>query len=95
MSDQLTIAEVTQILGISPDSVMRKFAKVKGVVDIGSPETPKKRRYRVLRIPLSVVEKYLRDKGGPVSISPPERNKPVGPANSPTEDELCPFGEGA
>jgi hypothetical protein len=51
MSDLLTIEEVATILNVSPDTVTRRFAKVKGVIDIGSPETPRRRRYRVLRIP--------------------------------------------
>jgi hypothetical protein len=89
MSELLTVADVAQILGISADGVTRKFAKVKGVVDIGSPETPKRRRYRVLRIPVSVVEKYLRDRGGPITVTPPERKKPSRPASPPSADELA------
>ena len=50
MSDLLTVAEVAKILEGSEDTVLRRFEKVKGVVDLGSAETPRKRRYRVLRI---------------------------------------------
>jgi len=51
MPDELlTVAEVAAILRVSDDTVTRRFAKVKGVIDLGSPETPKRRRYRVLRI---------------------------------------------
>ena len=69
MSELLTVGEVAQILGVSDDTVTRRFAKVKGVIDLGSPETPKRRRYRVLRIPKSVVEKFLLTRGGPVEIT--------------------------
>jgi hypothetical protein len=92
MSELLTIEEVAKILNVSPDTVTRRFAKVKGVVDLGSPETPKRRRYRVLRIPKSVLEKYLLTRGGPVSIeTPPKPPKPSKQKASdvpPTEDEL-------
>lgn len=73
MSELLTIEEVATILNVSPDTVTRRFAKVKGVIDLGSPETPKRRRYRVLRIPKTVVEKFLLARGGPVEIKTPTR----------------------
>lgn len=92
MSELLTIEEVAKILNVSPDTVTRRFAKVKGVIDIGSPETPKRRRYRVLRIPKSVLEKYLLTRGGPASIdTPPKPPKPSKQKASdvpPSEDEL-------
>lgn len=74
MSELLTISEVAEILGVGEDTVTRRFAKVKGVIDLGSPETPKRRRYRVLRIPKAVVEKFLLARGGgPVEIKTPAR----------------------
>jgi len=73
MSELLTISEVAEILGVGEDTVTRRFAKVKGVIDLGSPETPKRRRYRVLRIPKTVVEKFLLARGGPVEIKTPTR----------------------
>lgn len=73
MSELLTIEEVATIMNVSPDTVTRRFAKVKGVIDLGSPETPKRRRYRVLRIPKTVVEKFLLARGGPVEIKTPTR----------------------
>jgi hypothetical protein len=91
MSDLLTIEEVATILNVSPDTVTRRFAKVKGVIDIGSPETPRRRRYRVLRIPKSVVEKYLLARGGPVEVKPPSRPEkaPKKKLNvPPSEDEI-------
>ena len=91
MSELLTVEQVAQILGVSPDTVTRRFAKVKGVIDLGSPETPKRRRYRVLRIPKSVVEKFLLTRGGPVEIQTPARpprRKAGGASDPPDEDEI-------
>jgi hypothetical protein len=90
MSELLTVEEVAQILGVSPDTVTRRFAKVKGVIDLGSPETPKRRRYRVLRIPKSVVEKFLLARGGPVEITTPVRppRRKASASDPLDEDEL-------
>jgi hypothetical protein len=63
-----TVAEVAAFLRVSDDTVYRRFGKVKGVIDLGSPETPKRRRYRVLRIPKSVVEKFLISRGGNLRV---------------------------
>jgi hypothetical protein len=78
MSDLLTVAEVAKILKVSEDTVLRRFEKVKGVVDLGSAETPRKRRYRVLRIPKIIVEKFVLARGGHVHIEmpPPIQQKP-------------------
>jgi hypothetical protein len=84
MSELLTISEVAEILGVGEDTVTRRFARVKGVIDLGSPETPKRRRYRVLRIPKSVVEKFLQARGGSVDIKTPTRDskrKPPAPSH--------------
>ncbi len=59
MSEILNVATVAVILKCSPDTVVRRFAKVKGVVNLGTEETRGKRRYRVLRIPKHVVEKFV------------------------------------
>ncbi len=67
-----TLVEVATILKCSPDTVARKFARLPGVVDMGTPENLKrhKRRYRVLRIPKATFEKYLTEKAGhPVTVS--------------------------
>jgi len=93
MSDLLTIEEVATILNVSPDTATRRFAKVKGVIDIGSPETPKRRRYRVLRVPKSVVEKYLLARGGlVVEVTAPSRPQKASKQRvlkvPPTEDEI-------
>lgn len=54
-----TVAEVAAILKISKDSVIRKFSTVPGVIDLGSPETGRKRQYRVLRIPREALERFI------------------------------------
>jgi hypothetical protein len=92
VSELLTVSEVAEILGVGYDTVVRRFSKVKGVIDLGSPETPKRRRYRVLRIPKSVVEKFLLARGGSVEIEmparPPKASKKKVLNTLPTEDEL-------
>src|SRR6266568_2742249 len=59
VSELLTVAQVATVLKVSEDTVVRRFAKVKGVIDLGVGETRHKRRYRVLRIPVAVVEGHL------------------------------------
>ncbi|MGA9134940.1 MAG: helix-turn-helix domain-containing protein [Candidatus Sulfotelmatobacter sp.] len=94
MSELMTVPEVAALLNVSEETVTRRFAKVKGVIDLGSPETPKKRRYRVLRIPQSVVEKYVLSKGGRVAMpetpsQPVKRGRPSRkPTTARSEDEL-------
>jgi len=69
MPDELfTVAEVATFLRVSGDTVVRRFAKLPGVIDIGRAETRAKRRYRVLRIPKTVVEKFLVSRGGSLRI---------------------------
>jgi len=57
-----TVAEAAEILKVSTDKVTRMFEDEPGVVDLGSPETLHKRRYRVLRIPHSVFNRVLHKK---------------------------------
>jgi hypothetical protein len=75
MNDQLlTVRDVALILQCGEDAVVRRFAKMPGVIDLGTPETRNRRRYRVLRIPKAVVEKYLAGKSGrSVTVTVPER----------------------
>jgi len=75
MSDVLlTVKDVAIILQCGEDSVVRRFAKMPGVIDLGKPETRSHRRYRVLRIPKVVVEQYLTNKSGrSVSVEIPQR----------------------
>ena len=75
MSELMTVAQVAAVLKVSEDTVTRRFASVKGAIDLGSPETPRRRRYRVLRIPKTVVERYLAAKGSPVTIEVPTIRK--------------------
>ncbi|MBZ5690076.1 MAG: hypothetical protein LAP86_34250 [Acidobacteriia bacterium] len=74
MSELLTVRDVATILKCGEDAVVRRFAKMTGVIDLGKPETRSRRRYRVLRIPKTVVEQYLTTKSGrPVQIEVPPR----------------------
>jgi hypothetical protein len=70
MSELLTVEQVATLLQISTDTAIRRFARVKGVIDIGT-ETPKRRRYRVLRIPRTIVEKWAIQHGGRILESIP------------------------
>jgi len=80
MSTQLlTVRDVSEVLQCSEDAVIRRFAKMDGVIDLGK-TTLGVRRYRVLRIPKTVVERYLTSKlpksdrsARSVSIEVPER----------------------
>lgn len=60
-TEYLTPQEIAKLLKVSTDTVVRKFENRKGVVDLGSSESRFTRRYRVLRIPRSVFEAYLRE----------------------------------
>jgi hypothetical protein len=74
MSDLLTVRDVAQCLQVSEDKVIRLFARVDGVIDLGRPENINRRRYRVLRIPKAVVERYLTTKAGrSIHIEVPKR----------------------
>ena len=74
MSELLTVRDVAAVLKCGEDAVVRRFAKMPGVIDLGTQETRNRRRYRVLRIPKNVVEKYLATRSGrPVQIDVPER----------------------
>jgi hypothetical protein len=64
----LTPAEVGSILKLSPEAITKRFADVAGVHDLGSEEfvgrhgrERPKRRYRMLRIPRHVLDKYLNE----------------------------------
>ena len=74
MSDVLlTVKDVATVLQCREDAVVRRFAKVEGVIDLGRSALGV-RRYRVLRIPKTVVEQYLTKKSGrTVTVEVPER----------------------
>jgi len=59
ISEFLTPIEVSAILKVSTDTVMRKFSTIKGVIDLGTPERRFKRQYRTLRIPREVLERFI------------------------------------
>jgi AraC-like DNA-binding protein len=60
VEDELySIAEVATRLKISAVKVARMFEDEPGVIDLGAPEMKHKRRYRILRIPASVVNRVL------------------------------------
>lgn len=74
MSELLTVSEVALVLKCSEDAVVRRFANMDGVIDLGRAGSRDKRQYRVLRIPKVVVERYLTRKAGhPVQIEVPAR----------------------
>jgi hypothetical protein len=59
ISEFLTPAEAAAILKCSPETIIRRFERLPGVIDLGSPEGRFKRRYRVLRIPRNVFQRFL------------------------------------
>lgn len=61
--EYLTPSEAAEFLRVSPDTVIRWFGDRPGVIDLGSPEDVRhrKRRYRILRIPRSVFEKFIQE----------------------------------
>lgn len=56
-----TPAEVAELLKVSRDTVIRKFSNQPGVIDLGSPESGRKRQYRTLRIPREALERFIID----------------------------------
>ena len=59
LEEYLTPAEVAEILKVSLNTVIRRFEKVPGVIDLGGEERMHKRRYRTLRIPRSVLTRFI------------------------------------
>jgi hypothetical protein len=55
-----TPKEIAERLKLSADKVIRLFEKEPGVLVIENLGTPWKRRYRTLRIPQSVLERFTR-----------------------------------
>ena len=58
--DFLSVGEVAEILNVSRDAATRYFENLDGVIDLGHGETRQKRRYRYLRIPRYVLERFLK-----------------------------------
>jgi hypothetical protein len=44
MSELLTVRDVATVLKCGEDAVVRRFAKLPGVIDLGKPETRSRRR---------------------------------------------------
>jgi len=59
MPDFLTPADVARLLQVSEDTVYRRMGSLPGVINLGTEGDLRKRRYRVLRIPRPVLEKFL------------------------------------
>lgn len=57
-----TVDEVAKMLKVSRDTVSRRFENEPGVIDLGVPTRRYKRRYRVLRIPAAVLNRFLHKK---------------------------------
>jgi hypothetical protein len=57
-----TVDEVATMLRVSGDTVRRRFGIEPGVIDLGVPERRHKSRYRVLRIPAAVLNRFLHNK---------------------------------
>ena len=72
--DYLTIAEVADMLNISRDTVRRMFEKEPGVINVG-PRHGAGRRYRVLRIPRSVLNRVVATR----EVSQPDESRPTKP----------------
>jgi excisionase family DNA binding protein len=53
-----TVSEVADILRISRDTVIRRFENERGVVEMGD-SVAVKRRYRQLRIPKTVLDRFI------------------------------------
>jgi hypothetical protein len=54
-----TPQEAADILKVSRDFIINKFQNVPGVLNLGGSESRFKRRYRVLRIPSDVLERFM------------------------------------
>ena len=60
--DYLKVKDVAKELNISHDTAFRRFENRPGVLLEVSPETPNKRRYRMLRIPRQVLNRYIAER---------------------------------
>lgn len=61
--EYLTPQQISKLLKVSTNTVVRKFERRNGVLDLGSSESRFTRRYRVLRIPRTVFEAYVIEAG--------------------------------
>lgn len=72
-AEYLSASEVARVLGVSRDFVIRHFEGLPGVINLGHEETRNKRRYRVLRIPPSVLNRFLKENNRKPSVGPGNR----------------------
>lgn len=63
-TEYLTPAEVAKMLKVSQKTVLRMFADRPGVVHLGHSSRMNRRRYRLIRIPRSVLTQFLAERGG-------------------------------
>jgi hypothetical protein len=57
--EYLTVSEVAATLRLSPDSVARRFAGRRGVLDLGRGEEMHRRQYRQLRISRAALTDFI------------------------------------
>ncbi len=62
----LTPREAAAILRVSQSTISRLFKGRPDTIDLGHAGTRKKRSYRVLRIPLPVLQRFLAERSGAV-----------------------------
>lgn len=58
----LTVRQVASLLSVSDDTVLKQFAALEGVINIGTQEQMHKRRKQVLRIPSATLQRFLMNK---------------------------------
>ena len=55
-----TFAEIAEQWRVSPDTIRRLFEKEPGVLVLGDSSPRRKRRYRTIRVPASVLDRVRR-----------------------------------
>jgi hypothetical protein len=55
-----SVPEIAKLWSLSPDSVQKRFENEPGALVLGGEGSPHKRRYRMLRIPESVLRRVYR-----------------------------------
>jgi hypothetical protein len=68
----LTVAQVAKMLGVSRDTVRRRYRHRDGVLKYGHPETPIHRQYISLRIPAKTVHADIARMSGNLEPNHPE-----------------------
>jgi len=73
MPELLTVKDVATVLKCGEDAVVKRFAEMSGVIDLGKPETRSCRQYRVLRIRRLSSSNLTGKSGRPVMVEVPQR----------------------